>query len=86
MFVLTDDLSWNLVPYMPQVQALQREGVTFDRYFVTNSLCCPSRASIFTGRYPHSSGVLTNMPPAGGVSSLPRRATRSPPACRARAT
>ena len=75
VFVLTDDLSWNLVPYMPQVQALQREGATFDRYFVTNSLCCPSRASIFSGRYPHSSGVLTNMPPAGGVSAFRPRDT-----------
>ena len=75
VFVLTDDLSWNLVPYMPQVQALQREGVTFDRYFVTNSLCCPSRASIFSGKYPHSSGVLTNMPPAGGVSAFRPRDT-----------
>ncbi len=55
---------------MPQVQALQREGASFERYFVTNSLCCPSRASIFSGRYPHSSGVLTNMPPAGGVSAF----------------
>ena len=56
--MLTDDLSWNLLPYMPQVQALQREGTTLRRYFVTDSLCCPSRASIFTGRYPHSTGVL----------------------------
>ena len=70
VFVLTDDLSWNLVPYMPQVQALQREGMTFDRFVVTNSLCCPSRASILTGRYPHSTGVLTNMPPAGGFETF----------------
>ena len=70
VFILTDDLTWNLIPYMPQVQALQREGASFERYFVTNSLCCPSRASIFSGRYPHSSGVLTNMPPAGGVSAF----------------
>ena len=28
VFVLTDDLSWNLVPYMPQVRQLQREGMT----------------------------------------------------------
>ena len=70
VFVLTDDLSWNLVPYMPNVQALQREGMTFERFVVTNSLCCPSRASILTGRYPHSTGVLTNMPPAGGFETF----------------
>src|SRR3954466_11354254 len=66
VFVLTDDLSWNLVPYMPQVQQLQREGMTFERYVVTDSLCCPSRASILTGRYPHSTGVWGNERPTGG--------------------
>lgn len=70
VFVLTDDLTWNLIPYMPQVRALQREGATFSRYVVTNSLCCPSRASIFSGRYPHSTGVTTNMPPAGGFEAF----------------
>ena len=71
VFVLTDDLSCNLVPYMPHVQAMQREGTSFDRYVVTDSLCCPSRASILTGRYPHSTGVITNMPPDGGFDGLP---------------
>ncbi len=70
VFVLTDDLSWNLVPYMPQVQQLQREGMTFDRYVVTDSLCCPSRASILTGRYPHSTGVLKNMGADGGFGAF----------------
>jgi N-acetylglucosamine-6-sulfatase len=32
VFVLTDDLSWNLVQYMPHVQELQRRGMTFSRY------------------------------------------------------
>jgi arylsulfatase A-like enzyme len=70
VFVLTDDLSWNLIPYMPQVQQMQREGMTFDRYVVTDSLCCPSRASIFTGRYPHSTGVLKNMGDDGGFEAF----------------
>ena len=55
---------------MPQVQALQREGLTFNRYVVTDSLCCPSRASIFTGRYPHSTGVLKNMGADGGFGAF----------------
>src|SRR5690242_15411296 len=60
VLVLTDDLSWNLVQYMPQVQQLQADGLTFNNYTVTDSLCCPSRSSIFTGRYPHDTGVFTN--------------------------
>ncbi len=66
VFVLTDDLAWNLVQYMPHVQELQAQGTTFTNYFVTDSLCCPSRASIFTGRYPHNTGVFSNGGSDGG--------------------
>src|SRR5262245_51485360 len=60
VFVLTDDLAWNLVQYLPQVQKLQSQGETFNDYIVTDSLCCPSRSSIFSGRFPHDTGVFTN--------------------------
>ncbi len=77
VFILTDDLSWNLVQYMPNVRAMERDGMTFQNYFVTDSLCCPSRASIFTGRYPHNHGVLTNTAPYGGFSAFRRGAQSS---------
>jgi N-acetylglucosamine-6-sulfatase len=66
VFVLTDDLAWNLVPYMPHVVQMQRRGATFSNYFVTDSLCCPSRASILTGGFPHDTRVYDNSPPEGG--------------------
>src|SRR5256714_7026873 len=66
VFVLTDDLSWNLVQYLPQVQRLQADGLTFQDYTVTDSLCCPSRSSILTGRFPHDTGVFTNGGADGG--------------------
>jgi N-acetylglucosamine-6-sulfatase len=66
VLVLTDDLSWNLVRYMPHVRALQRRGLTFTNYTVTDSLCCPSRSSMFSGRYPHDTGVFTNTGSDGG--------------------
>jgi N-acetylglucosamine-6-sulfatase len=68
IFVLTDDLAWNLVPFMPHVVDLQRRGMSFTRYFVTDSLCCPSRSSIFTGKFPHDTGVFTNTAPDGGYA------------------
>jgi N-acetylglucosamine-6-sulfatase len=68
VFILTDDLSSNLVPYMPNVLAMQQEGASFTSYFVTNSLCCPSRSSIFTGMFPHNTGVMTNKAPDGGYA------------------
>jgi N-acetylglucosamine-6-sulfatase len=66
VFILTDDLAWNLVQYMPHVQQMQQQGTTFSNYFVTDSLCCPSRASIFTGKYPHDTGIFTNGGRDGG--------------------
>ena len=66
VLVLTDDLSMNLVQHMPNVRALAADGTTFSQYTVTDSLCCPSRSSIFTGRYPHNTGVFTNGGDDGG--------------------
>ncbi|MFL5867552.1 MAG: sulfatase [Thermoleophilaceae bacterium] len=73
VFVLTDDLAWNLVRYMPHVRQMERNGVTFTRYFVTDSLCCPSRSSIFTGRFPHNTKIFTNLGPDGGYQVFHQR-------------
>jgi N-acetylglucosamine-6-sulfatase len=73
VFVLTDDLAWNLVGHMPHVEAMMRAGETFTNYFVTDSLCCPSRASILTGRFPHDTRVFDNSPPEGGYSVFHER-------------
>lgn len=71
VFVLTDDL--DLTSYtrdparFPKVNALlTKQGTTFSNAFVTDSLCCPSRASILRGQYVHDHGVLDNLPPNGG--------------------
>ncbi|HEX5145898.1 MAG TPA: sulfatase [Conexibacter sp.] len=66
VFVLTDDLSTDLLPYMPNVRRLQQRGTSFSNYFVTDSLCCPSRASILTGQYPHDTGIFRNTGADGG--------------------
>src|SRR5215470_3298425 len=73
VFILTDDLSWDLLRFMPHVAHLQRRGTTFDHYFVSNSLCCPSRATILTGDFPHDTKVLSNTPPLGGYARFRQR-------------
>ncbi|HEY8455828.1 MAG TPA: sulfatase [Actinopolymorphaceae bacterium] len=60
VFILTDDFSKNLVPYMSAVRAMKKRGTTFSHAFVADGLCCPSRASILTGRYPHNTKVRVN--------------------------
>jgi arylsulfatase A-like enzyme len=69
VFVLTDDLAWNLVSHMPHVVGLQRAGTTLSHYYVVDSLCCPSRSAIFTGEYPHDDGVFTNSGKDGGYAT-----------------
>jgi N-acetylglucosamine-6-sulfatase len=72
VFILTDDLSWNLLNprFAPHIVDLERRGETFTNYFVADSLCCPSRATIFTGLFPHDTKVVTNLPPNGGYQKF----------------
>jgi len=61
VIVLTDDQRWDTLSAMPTVQSeLIGKGVTFSNAFVVNPLCCPSRASILTGKYSHSTRIYTN--------------------------
>lgn len=41
----------------PNVDRLARGGTPFSRAFVTTSSCSPSRASMFTGKFPHNTGA-----------------------------
>ncbi len=77
VFVLTDDLATNLVRYMPNVLSLEHSGTTFANYTVTDSLCCPSRSSIFSGRFPHDTGVFTNTGSDGGFHVFHSRGEES---------
>ena len=47
----------------PNLDRLVNEGVTFSQCHITAPSCAPSRASLFTGTYPHTTGVLKNEDP-----------------------
>ena len=64
--VMVDDMSAEIADYMSEVQLLADEGVSFTNYIVSNSLCCPSRATFLSGKYPHNSKVEGNYWPKGG--------------------
>jgi N-acetylglucosamine-6-sulfatase len=66
LFVMTDDMPkrlWSMPTLREQVAA---NGVRFTNAYLTQSLCCPSRATILTGKYPHNHGITGNSPPNGG--------------------
>ncbi len=73
VFILTDDLTADLIPYMPHVKQLLRRGTSFSNYFVTDSLCCPSRSSILTGEFPHDTGIFRNTGADGGFLAFHAR-------------
>src|SRR5918999_3193092 len=63
-----DDLNPRALRHLPNLKSLLIDkGTTFDNAFVTNSLCCPSRATILRGQYTHNHHILHNQPPLGGA-------------------
>jgi N-acetylglucosamine-6-sulfatase len=66
VLVLADDLDWKLWNEIPRLRALQDEGMTFSNYVVSDSLCCPSRTTIFRGQYVHNHQVVSNDAVTGG--------------------
>jgi N-acetylglucosamine-6-sulfatase len=63
---------------MPNTQNLiAKRGMTFNRYYVSYPLCCPSRVSLMTGRYAHNNGVKGNIQPNGGYFGFSFRAAYS---------
>ena len=55
---------------------MQRDGMTFRQFLVSDSLCCSSRATILTGSFPHNTRVLGNTPPLGGYRAFRRFGAR----------
>jgi arylsulfatase A-like enzyme len=63
LIFIADDAGWNDIGaygnpavQTPNIDRLAREGMRFDKAWLTCSSCSPSRAGILTGRYPHSTG------------------------------
>jgi len=69
ILILTDDLSVGMLQFllennlMPNLQhKIIDHGTEFTNSFVTDPLCCPSRATTLTGLFPHNHGVFFNEP------------------------
>jgi N-acetylglucosamine-6-sulfatase len=73
LLIVTDDQRADTLRYMPNVRhLLMRRGITFTNGYVVNPTCCPSRASILTGNYSHTTKVYATKPrqPYGGFPAF----------------
>jgi N-acetylglucosamine-6-sulfatase len=74
LFVMTDDQPKDTLLAMPKVRKrIVDEGVNLTNAYVSESLCCPSRATILRGQYPHNTQVMRNGPPQGGHETFVAR-------------
>ena len=67
LFIFTDDHAYQAISAYgsnpeqnPNIDRIAKDGMLFNRAFVTNSICAPSRAVILTGKHSHPNGQLTN--------------------------
>ena len=62
VLIVTDDQHAGTLGWMPFVKRyIERHGIRFPRAMVPTSLCCPSRASLLTGEYSHTTKVWSNV-------------------------
>jgi choline-sulfatase len=74
LFIITDQQSADALScrmgqqflHTPTLDRLAQTGTLFTRAYSSNPLCMPWRNSVFTGRYPHETGVTRNAGPQGG--------------------
>jgi len=71
VLIVSDDQHWGDYGFMghehlrtPALDRLAAESLVFPNGYVPSSLCCPSLASLITGRYPHEHRIVGNDPPA----------------------
>ena len=70
VLIVSDDQAWTDYSFMghphlrtPHLDRLASESLVFRQGYVPSSLCCPSLATILTGRYPHQHKITSNDPP-----------------------
>ncbi len=55
-------MSFTQTPHVhtPNLEHLQRQGVSLDRHYVNLPICTPFRALLMTGRWPYQQGLIAN--------------------------
>lgn len=75
LVVFTDDQPpFGSIERMPFVREFFLEnGLVYDRAYLADPLCAPSRATMQLGRYPHSHNILSNKGAAGHYKNAGRQ-------------
>ena len=60
VIIVDDQDAWSLRVMPKTARKLAGQGITFERFFATFPLCCPSRATMLTGQYAHNHGIWSN--------------------------
>jgi N-acetylglucosamine-6-sulfatase len=61
VLIMTDDQYYSTIRYMPTLQGrLAAKGAKFVNYYAADPYCCPNRASLLRGQYPHNHGIREN--------------------------
>ncbi len=70
VFILTDQQRYDTIAALgfdhmltPNLDRLAAKGTAFENMYITAPSCAPSRASLFSGVYPHTNGVFRNDEP-----------------------
>ena len=70
VFIMSDDHAYQAISAYghnlnntPNIDRIANEGAIFNRGFVTNSICAPSRAVMLTGKHSHMNGKVDNIQP-----------------------
>ena len=70
VFIMSDDHAYQAISayghglnVTPNIDRIAKEGAIFNRAFVTNSICAPSRAVMLTGKHSHINGKVDNNHP-----------------------
>ena len=84
LIIMADDCTYNDLPvyggqnaYTPNIDRLAKEGLVFDRAYLTMAMCQPCRAELYTGLFPMRNGCCWNHSASRpGVQSLPHHLGR----------
>jgi arylsulfatase A-like enzyme len=69
--ILADDMRFDQMDDMPTVmRELVGKGRSFERGFIVDPVCCPSRTSFLRGQYAHTTSVFDIGGPWGGRNQL----------------